>query len=80
MCVSVPSMIVRITPGALPMADVRVADREVSCCLAYVPEAQVGDFVLVQNGFAIELLDAASAASSLRAFVELGVIPDPGAI
>ncbi|MEA5153745.1 HypC/HybG/HupF family hydrogenase formation chaperone [Raineyella sp.] len=79
---SVPSRIVRITPGVLPMADVRVADREVSCCLAYVPEAEVGDFVLVQNGFAIELLDPESAAQSWRAFAELGVLeaagPDAG--
>lgn len=74
MCVSVPSRIVRITPGVLPMGDVRVGDREVSCCLAYVPEAQVGDFVLVQNGFAIDLLDPESAALSLSAFAELGVL------
>ncbi|WP_239022388.1 HypC/HybG/HupF family hydrogenase formation chaperone [Raineyella fluvialis] len=71
---SVPSKIVRITPGVLPMADVRVGEREVACCLAYVPEAEVGDFVLVQNGFAIELLDPASAAQSLSAFAELGLI------
>lgn len=80
MCVSVPSRIIRITPGVLPMADVRVADREITCCLAYVPEAQVGDFVLVQNGFAIDLLDPESAAQSLAAFAELGVIDDPDTV
>ncbi|WOP18677.1 HypC/HybG/HupF family hydrogenase formation chaperone [Raineyella sp. LH-20] len=77
---SVPSRIIRITPGVLPMADVRVADREITCCLAYVPEAQVGDFVLVQNGFAIDLLDPESAAQSLAAFAELGVIDDPDTV
>ncbi len=78
MCVSVPSRIESITPGVLPMADVRVADRRVSCCLAYVPEAQVGDYVLVQNGFAIELLDAEAAAQSLAVFAELGVVDRSG--
>jgi len=73
MCVAVPSPIVEITPGPLPMARVRHGGRLLDCCLAYVPEAQVGDYVLVQNGFAVELLDATAAAESLAAFAELGI-------
>jgi len=45
----------------------------VECNLAYFPEARVGDYVLVQHGFAMQVLDAASAAESLAAFAELGV-------
>jgi len=30
-------------------------------CLAYVPEAQVGDYVIVHAGFAISKLDEAEA-------------------
>jgi len=74
MCVSIPVRICQITPGALPMARVEVAGQAQDCCLAYVPQAQVGDYVLVQNGFAIELLDPQSAAESLAAFAALGVI------
>ena len=34
-------------------------------CLAYTPEAQVGDYVLVHVGFAISRIDEAEAAGDL---------------
>lgn len=34
-------------------------------CLAYVPEARVGDYVLVHAGFAITVLDEAEARRTL---------------
>lgn len=74
MCVGIPARIIEITDGALPMARLDLAGRLDECCLAYLPEATVGDHVLVQNGFAVQLLDPQEAADSLRAFVELGVI------
>ena len=78
MCVAVPAKITSIDPGVMPMARIAQGGRELSCCLAYVPEAAVGDFVLVQHGFAVELLDAESAAESLAAFASLGALdPDP---
>ena len=51
--------------GGLPMG--RVAGRPV--CLAYTPEAAVGDAVLIHLGFALEVLDPdrAAAAQDLRA-------------
>jgi hydrogenase expression/formation protein HypC len=55
------------------MARLQHEDKEVQCCLAYVPEASAGDYVLVQHGFAIELLDPESAAASLAALEELKV-------
>lgn len=73
MCVSVPARIVRITAEVLPMAELDVAGELARCCLAYLPEAAVGDYVLVQNGFAVTLLDEQSAAESLAAFAELGI-------
>ncbi len=36
-------------------------------CLAYVPEAGVGDYVLVHVGFAISSIDAEEAARASRA-------------
>lgn len=74
MCVSIPSKITEITPGPMPMGLVDVAGRPLSCCLAYVPEAQLGDYVLVQNGFAVDLLDPQAAAQSIEAFRDLGLI------
>ena len=73
MCIGYPVKLLNVTPGALPMGDVAYGDTAVSCCLAYVPEACVGDYVIVQQGFAVEVLDQASAGESLAAFAELGV-------
>lgn len=78
MCVGVPARILEITPGVLPMARVDLAGEILDCCLAYVPDAVVGDHVLVQNGFAVDVLDAEAAAASFEAFASLGVLIDPG--
>ena len=71
MCIAVPVKIIDINPGPMPMGHVDHAGRAVSCCFAYVPEAKVGDYVVVQNGFAIDLLDAESAAASLAIFADI---------
>ncbi|MBU4335624.1 MAG: HypC/HybG/HupF family hydrogenase formation chaperone [Actinobacteria bacterium] len=77
MCVGVPALITSISGDVLPMASIDLAGRHEECCLAYLPEAGVGDHVLVQNGFAVQLLDPEAAAASLAAFVELGVLAPP---
>ena len=76
MCVAVPAPILDITPGVMPIARIQRGDTIIECNLAYFPEAQVGDYVLVQHGFAMQLLDAQSAAESLAAFAECGVSLD----
>jgi len=73
MCVAVPAPIIDITPGVITMASVQRGDEIVQCNLMYFPEAQVGDYVLIQHGVAMQLLDAQSAAESLAAFAECGV-------
>lgn len=42
--------------------------------LAYVPEAVVGDYVIVHAGFAISQLDAEEAAATLQEFAALAVL------
>jgi hydrogenase expression/formation protein HypC len=73
MCLAVPGKILEIT-GADPLLKMgRISFngvvREVS--LAYVPEAQVGDYAVVHAGFALNLLDEAAAAATLATFAEL---------
>jgi hydrogenase expression/formation protein HypC len=43
-------------------------------CLAYVPEAQVGDYVIVHVGFAISQLDEVEAQETLKLMVEIGIL------
>jgi hydrogenase expression/formation protein HypC len=42
--------------------------------LAYVPDAQVGDYVIVHVGFAISRLDEEEALSTLELLREIGAI------
>ena len=55
--------------GGIPMASVRFADREDTVCLAYLPEAAVGDHLVVHLGFGLEILspEEAQEAVQLRA-------------
>ena len=43
-----------------------------SICLEYVPDAQVGEFVVVHVGFAISKIDAGEAARSYEVLEEIG--------
>jgi hydrogenase expression/formation protein HypC len=43
-------------------------------CLEYVPEVNVGDYVIVHVGFAITQVDEASAQETLRLFREMGAL------
>ncbi|MEU0535800.1 HypC/HybG/HupF family hydrogenase formation chaperone [Amycolatopsis tolypomycina] len=74
MCLGVPGRIVALTDGpALPMGTVDFDGVRRPVCLAYTPEAEVGDYVIVHVGFAISQVDAAEAARTLAV---LRAIPD----
>ena len=78
MCIALPGKIARIFGSALlPMATVDYGVMTKECCLAYVPEAAVGDYVIVQSGFAISLLEIHEALSTLAAFHEVGLLGAP---
>ncbi len=62
MCLAVPGQIVRETcrePLRMGIVSFNGVEREV--CLAYVPQASVGSWVLVHAGFAISKVDEAAA-------------------
>jgi hydrogenase expression/formation protein HypC len=42
------------------------------CCMAYVPEVEVGDYVVVHVGFAIAIIDEAEARHTLEFLAEMG--------
>jgi hydrogenase expression/formation protein HypC len=63
MCLGVPGRVLELEPNSLGMTMGRVSFGGIAkeVCLAYVPEAQVGDYVIVHAGFAISRLDEAEA-------------------
>jgi hydrogenase expression/formation protein HypC len=40
-------------------------------CLAYVPEAKVGDYVLIHVGFAISVMDEEEAQETLKLITDV---------
>ncbi len=71
MCLAIPGQVATITDeGGLRMAEVAYGPVRNRVCLAYLPEAKVGDFVIVHAGFAISILDEAEAAERLAAWRE----------
>lgn len=68
MCLAIPALIISID-GQEAEVDLAGARRRIG--LQLVPEARVGDYVLVHTGFAINVLDPEEAEESLRLFAEL---------
>jgi hydrogenase expression/formation protein HypC len=77
-CLGIPGEIVEIHagPGGLRYGTVRfgAADREV--CLEYVPEAGVGDYVIVHVGLAISRLSPEDAAEVFTYLEEMQALAD----
>ena len=74
MCLAVPGKIVSIE-GDDPLlrsgkVDFAGAVKQIN--LAYVPEARIGDYVLVHVGFAISTIDEAEAREVFRYLQEMG--------
>ena len=65
MCLAVPGQVMTIEDDPMRTAIVSFAGVTKSVSLAMVPEAQVGDYVIVHVGFAISRLDEAAARRSL---------------
>jgi hydrogenase expression/formation protein HypC len=64
MCLGVPGKVVEMigeSPLGMPMARVNFGGIIKEACLAYVPEAQMGDYVIVHAGFALSVIDEEEA-------------------
>ena len=58
------------------MADVDFGGVRKDVCLQYVPDATVGEYVVVHVGFAIQRLDEDSAKQTLATFEQLGILEE----
>ena len=75
MCLAVPGKIISITGADLNrMGRVSFGGVVKAVSLAYVPEAQVEDYVVVHVGFAISKLDTQEAEKTLHYLDELNAI------
>ena len=75
MCLSLPGKIISIDESSeLRMAEVDFGGVKREVCVEWVPEAQVGDYVLAHVGTALTVLDEKSALESIAALNELSQI------
>jgi hydrogenase expression/formation protein HypC len=78
MCLGVPGQIVEISEQAdgLRMARVSFGGIVKEVCLAYLPEAVVGEYVVVHVGFAISRLDEAEARQVFEYLEQMGELAE----
>ena len=75
MCLGIPGRVVEAYDGPLMrMGKVDFGGIVREVCLAYVPEADVNDYVIVHVGFAITKLDEDEAQETLRLMAEAGIL------
>ena len=77
MCLGVPGRILEQheTKG-VKMATVDFGGITKEICLAFAPDALIGEYVIVHAGFAINRLDEAAALETLRLLAEIDAIED----
>jgi hydrogenase expression/formation protein HypC len=72
MCLAIPGKVVQtFARDGMQMARVQFGGITRDACLEYVPETQVGEYVLVHVGFAISRVDEAEAHRTYQALAEL---------
>jgi hydrogenase expression/formation protein HypC len=77
MCLAVPGRILDISlTDGVRMATVQFGGIRRQTCLDFVPEAQVGDYVIVHVGFAISRVDRAEAERTFRLLAEMGQLEE----
>ena len=78
MCLAVPGKILSIEGGdpLLRAGKVDFAGIQKRVNLSYVPEAKIGDYVLVHVGFAISTVDEAEAAQVFEYLKQMGELAE----
>jgi hydrogenase expression/formation protein HypC len=73
MCLAVPGKIIAIyETNGLPMGKIDFGGVVREACLAYVPEAKVGNYTVIHVGFALHLIDEAEALETLHLLEDIG--------
>jgi hydrogenase expression/formation protein HypC len=75
MCLAIPGKIMKISQNdSIRMGVVDFSGVELDVCLEAVPEAKVGNYVIVHAGFAISTLSEDEAQETLDLFDQIDAI------
>jgi hydrogenase expression/formation protein HypC len=73
MCLAIPGKVLDIDRNGSPvMGTVSFGGTQKKVCLEWLPEARVGDYVIVHVGFALSTVDEQEALETLKMFKEMG--------
>ena len=74
MCLGVPGKVVSITRHevGMQMGRVQFGGIQKEVCLSFLPEIQVGEYVIVHAGFAISQVDEEEAAKTFEILKQMG--------
>lgn len=79
MCLAVPGKILDTQEiGESRIGRVEFGGVTRQTCLDFVPEANIGDYVLVHVGFAISRIDEAEAHRTLELLEQIGALAEEG--
>jgi len=74
MCLAIPVRIEQLIDEERALADIGGVRKEIN--IALVDDLQVGDYVILHVGYALNRLDPAEAARTLALFEELGQLQE----
>ncbi len=78
MCLALPAKVVAINK-ATDTATVAIGEVKKEVSLSLVDDVEVGDFVLIHVGYALNKIDQAEAEATLQLFAEAGLYTEmPG--
>jgi len=81
MCLAVPGKILNIMgEDVLRSGTVSFSGISKQVNLAYVPEAKVGDYVIVHVGFAISIVDETEAKQTFEYLKQMGELEELGPV
>jgi len=80
MCLGVPGKIIEIyDTGGLQMGKIDFGGVTREACLAYVPEAKIGDYTVIHVGFALHIISEEEANETLDLLRQLAEAGDQDA-
>jgi len=72
MCLAVPGKVIELyNVGGLKMAKMDFGGVTREACLEYLPDVEIGQYVIIHVGFAISLLDEEEAQQTLELLIEI---------
>ena len=77
MCLGIPGKIIEVyEANGLRMGKIDFGGVVREACLAYVPEAQIGEYTIVHVGFALNVIDEEEARETLALLSETGILDE----